>query len=121
MIDHSGVSVSDVARGETFYHAALAPLGYTLLMDGEQYAGFGVAPKPHFGIGQGKPNVPPIYVAFRGESRALVDAFYRPAMASRGSDNGAPGPRPHYHSHCYGALVLDPDGHNIEAVCDTAE
>ena len=59
MIDHSGVSVSDVAKSKAFYRAALAPLGYTLLMEWEQSAGFGVAPKPDFWIGQGKPNVPP--------------------------------------------------------------
>jgi hypothetical protein len=46
-----------------------------------------------------------------------VDAFYRAALAAGGRDNGAPGPRPHYHEHYYGAFVLDPDGHNIEAVC----
>jgi catechol 2,3-dioxygenase-like lactoylglutathione lyase family enzyme len=121
MIDHSGVSVSDVAKSKAFYRAALAPLGYTLLMEFEQFAGFGVAPKPDFWIGQGKPNVPPIHIAFRAESRAQVDAFYKAAMAAGGSDNGAPGPRPHYHPGYYGAFVLDPDGHNIEAVCHTAE
>jgi catechol 2,3-dioxygenase-like lactoylglutathione lyase family enzyme len=119
MIDHSGVSVSDVAKSKAFYRSALAPLGYTLLMEWEVFAGFGVAPKPDFWIGQGKPNVPPIHIAFRAESRAQVDAFYRAAMAAGGTDNGAPGPRPQYHPHYYGAFVLDPDGHNIEAVCHT--
>ncbi len=121
MIDHSGVTVSDVAKSKAFYRAALAPLGYTLLMEFEQFAGFGVAPKPDFWIGQGKPNVPPIHIAFRADSRAQVDAFYKAAMAAGGSDNGAPGPRPQYHPGYYGAFVLDPDGHNIEAVRHTAE
>jgi catechol 2,3-dioxygenase-like lactoylglutathione lyase family enzyme len=119
MIDHSGVSVSDVARSKAFYRAALAPLGYTMLMEFEQFAGFGVAPKPDFWIGQDKPNVPPIHIAFRAESRAQVDAFYRAAMGAGGKDNGAPGLRPQYHPDYYGAFVLDPDGHNIEAVCHT--
>ncbi|HSC12721.1 MAG TPA: VOC family protein, partial [Rhodanobacteraceae bacterium] len=35
--------------------------------------------------------------------------------------NGKPGLRPHYHAHYYGAFVFDPDGHNIEAVCHSAE
>ena len=39
MIDHSGVSVSDVAKSKVFYRTALAPLGYTLLMEFEQFAG----------------------------------------------------------------------------------
>ncbi|TCV93198.1 hypothetical protein EC912_10558 [Luteibacter rhizovicinus] len=46
-----------------------------------------------------------------------VDAFYRAAMAAGGTDNGPPGLRSHYHEHYYGAFVLDPDGHNVEAVC----
>jgi catechol 2,3-dioxygenase-like lactoylglutathione lyase family enzyme len=117
MIDHTGVTVSDIARSKTFYRAALAPLGYELLMEWEEFAGFGVAPKPDFWIGAGTPNRPPIHVAFRAETRAQVDGFYKAAMATGGKDNGPPGPRPHYHANYYGAFVLDPDGHNIEAVC----
>jgi catechol 2,3-dioxygenase-like lactoylglutathione lyase family enzyme len=117
MIDHTGVSVSDVARAKAFYRAALAPLGYAMLMDFEQFAGFGVAPKPDFWIGHGVPNGPRVHVAFRADSRAIVDAFYKAAIAAGGRDNGPPGPRPHYHDNYYGAFVLDPDGHNIEAVC----
>jgi catechol 2,3-dioxygenase-like lactoylglutathione lyase family enzyme len=119
MIDHTGVSVSDVAKSKAFYRAALAPLGYSLLMEFEQFAGFGVAPKPDFWIGQGVPNAPRVHVAFRAETRAQVDAFHRAAMAAGGRDNGPPGLRPHYHDNYYGAFVLDPDGHNVEAVCHT--
>ena len=120
MIDHTGVGVSDVAKSKAFYRAALAPLGYALIMEGEEYAGFGVPPKPDFWLGEGKPNVPPVHVAFRADTRAQVDAFYKAAIASGGRDNGAPGLRPHYHANYYGAFVLDPDGHNIEAVCHAA-
>jgi catechol 2,3-dioxygenase-like lactoylglutathione lyase family enzyme len=120
MIDHTGLTVSSVATSKGFYRAALAPLGYTVLMEWEQYAGFGLPPKPDFWIGEGEPNVPPIHVAFRAESRAAVDAFYKAAIAAGGKDNGAPGLRPHYHANYYGAFVFDPDGHNIEAVCHTS-
>ena len=41
-------------------------------------------------------------------------------MAAGGRDNGPPGLRPHYHKDYYGAFVLDPDGHNIEACCHTS-
>jgi len=44
-------------------------------------------------------------------------AFYARALAAGGRDNGPPGLRPHYHANYYAAFVLDPDGHNIEAVC----
>ena len=52
--------------------------------------------------------------------RAAVDAFHREALAAGGTDNGAPGLRPHYHPNYYAAFVLDPDGHRIEAVCHGA-
>jgi catechol 2,3-dioxygenase-like lactoylglutathione lyase family enzyme len=84
-------------------------------------AGFGEPPKPDFWIGQGAPNKPPIHIAFQVSRRALVDAFYHAALAAGGRDNGAPGLRPQYHPDYYGAFVLDPDGHNIEAVCHTLE
>ena len=124
MIDHTGVTVSNFQASKEFYLRALAPIGYSLIREvaasvtgRNDAAGFGVAPQSDFWIGSGSPNVPPIHVAFRVNSRALVDAFYKAALAAGGRDNGAPGPRPHYHPGYYGAFVLDPDGHNIEAVC----
>ena len=124
MIDHTGVSVSDIAKSKAFYRATLAALGYQMIMElsaaetgGFEGAGFGVPPKPDFWIGNGRPNEPRVHVAFRADSRAQVDAFYRLGLAAGGRDNGAPGLRPHYHPNYYGAFVLDPDGHNIEAVC----
>jgi len=128
MIDHTGVVVSDFQRSKRFYTKALAPIGYSLLLEvsaaqtgHHDAAGFGVPPKPDFWIGSGTPNVPPVHVAFRVPNRSLVLAFYEAAIAAGGRDNGAPGLRPHYHPNYYGAFVLDPDGHNIEAVCHTPE
>lgn len=124
MIDHTGVVVSDYARSKAFYLAALAPIGYTLLAEipasvtgHVDVAGFGEAPKPDFWISSGSPNKPPVHIAFRVSTRTTVDAFHAAAIAAGGMDNGAPGLRPHYHPNYYGAFVLDPDGHNIEAVC----
>lgn len=128
MIDHTGISASDFARSKAFYTKALAPIGYQLLMEfpaavtkSVDVAGFGVPPQPDFWLAQGAPNKPPIHVAFRVDKRAQVDAFYKAAIAAGGRDNGPPGPRPHYHPNYYGAFVLDPDGHNIEAVCHAPE
>lgn len=124
MIDHTGVVVSDFNKSKAFYTQALAPIGYAMLMElpasvtgHTDVAGFGEAPKPDFWISQGSANNPPMHIAFRASSRAAVDAFYRAAMEAGGTDNGSPGLRPHYHPNYYGAFVLDPDGHNIEAVC----
>jgi catechol 2,3-dioxygenase-like lactoylglutathione lyase family enzyme len=123
MIDHVGFPVSDYARAKTFYVQALAPLGYALIMEVNQIendapaAGFGVDGKPDFWIGGEGGLERPLHVAIVAQSRAGVDAFYRAALAAGGKDHGAPGPRPQYHAHYYAAFVLDPDGHNIEAVC----
>ena len=123
MLDHVGFPVSDYARSKAFYEKALAPLGYSLVMEVAQTetdhpaAGFGANGKPAFWIGgEGSLNKP-IHIAIAARDRATVDAFYRAALAAGGKDNGAPGLRPHYHPNYYGAFVLDPDGHNIEAVC----
>ncbi len=121
MIDHTGVSASNFAASKAFYAAALAPLGYRIEMELEGAAGFGEPGKPDFWLARGAPQVPPVHVAFRARSRALVDAFYKAAMAAGGRDNGGPGLRPHYHPNYYGAFVLDPDGNNIEAVCHAPE
>lgn len=124
MIDHIGIRVSDAEKSRQFYNKALAPIGYTLLMEvpkeytnGITVLGYGVAPKPDFWVSGGGANRPATHIAFRVNSRAEVDGFYKAAMAAGGKDNGAPGLRPHYHENYYGAFVLDPDGHNVEAVC----
>lgn len=124
MIDHTGLQVKDPVRSRKFFDAALAPLGYEMMMEipkeytgGAAVFGYGVPPKADFWVSEGKPNDPKIHVAFRADDRRQVDAFYAAAMAAGGTDNGKPGPRPHYHANYYGAFVLDPDGHNIEAVC----
>jgi catechol 2,3-dioxygenase-like lactoylglutathione lyase family enzyme len=128
MIDHIGLSVSDYRKSRDFYVNALGAIGYRLLAEfpasvtgSTDVAGFGQPPKPDFWIHVGTPNKPPVHVAFRVDARALVDEFHAAALAAGGKDNGGPGPRPHYHENYYGAFVLDPDGHNVEAVCHEAE
>jgi catechol 2,3-dioxygenase-like lactoylglutathione lyase family enzyme len=125
MLDHAGFPVSDYARSKAFYLQALAPLGYALVMEVQQdendspAAGFGIHGKPDFWIGGEGGLQRPIHIAIAAPNRAAVDAFHRAALAAGGKDNGGPGLRPHYHPNYYAAFVLDPDGHNIEAVCHT--
>ena len=118
-IDHIGICVADYARARAFYEAALAPLGLSVMMEfpgGGSSCGFGRAGKPAFWVSAGTKISPPLHVAFAAPSREAVDAFYQAALAAGAADNGAPGVRAHYHPNYYGAFVLDPDGHNIEAV-----
>jgi len=126
MLDHIGFGTSDYARSRAFYEKALAPLGISVMMEvtvemSGSYAGvgFGRDHKPFFWIGNNPPLTGQLHVAFAAADRAAVDAFYRAALAAGGADNGPPGIRAHYHPSYYGAFVIDPDGHNIEAVCHT--
>jgi catechol 2,3-dioxygenase-like lactoylglutathione lyase family enzyme len=129
VIDHIGFPVSDYARSKAFYALALAPLGYGLVMeiDGAHTesnapaAGFGHAGKPDLWIGGEGELKRPLHVAIVAVDRASVDAFHVAALHAGGRDNGTPGLRPHYHANYYAAFVLDPDGHNIEAVCHAGD
>jgi len=123
MFDHTGLSASDFDRAKTFYDAALAPLGVSLLFSvpvehtgGTKVVGYG-RDRPRFWLHEGSAQKPAVHVAFSAENRATVDAFYKAAIGAGGKDNGKPGLRPNYHENYYAAFVLDPDGNNIEAVC----
>ena len=130
MIDHTGVVVSDFETSKAFYSTALGAIGLTLLMEfpaavtgGTSVAGFGEPDtlaqglSPEFWLAHGTPGSTPVHIAFRVSTHSKVVAFHKAALGAGGRDNGAPGPRPQYHPTYYGAFVLDPDGHNIEAVC----
>lgn len=127
MIDHYTLLVSDIEQAKAFYLAALAPLGYELVMEitREMYAelpvektcGLGVKGKPDLWLRPTTDALAPTHIAFRAEDHAQVDAFHAAALAAGATDHGAPGPRPHYHAAYYGAFVLDADGNNVEAVC----
>jgi len=121
ILDHIGLAVRDFAKSRAFYLAALAPLGIGIVKEGDGFAGFNREGKGGFWISSGGQPAAPIHVAFAAKDRAEVRAFYDAALAAGGRDNGAPGLRPQYHADYYGAFVLDPDGHNIEAVCQAPE
>ena len=121
IIDHIGLSVSDYARSKAFFAKALAPLGIMLVKEVEGWAGFGRSGVPQFWFGKGEKPQQPMHVAFAAENRAQVRAFYQAALEAGGTDNGPPGIRTIYHPNYYGAFVIGPDGHNVEAVCHRAE
>jgi len=118
MLDHVTIGVRDIERSKKFYDRALLPLGITRLYgEGERFAGYGIRSKAFFWIGMRETSQIGAHIAFSTNHRAIVDRFYEEAVAAGGRDNGPPGTRPNYHRNYYGAFVLDPDGHNIEAVC----
>src|SRR3954470_10493631 len=122
MIDHMTLRVRDYGKSQAFYLAALAPLGYEVIMEWEGFIGLGVNKKPDFWIAAAEDRkYSQLHIAFRARTHEQVDAFYQAAIKAGAKDNGGPGPRPDYHPNYYGAFVLDPDGHNIEACCHEKE
>ena len=118
MLDHVTIGVNDIELAKRFYDRALRPLGIERLYgDGTTFAGYGADNRAFFWIGLRDEIQTGAHVAFAAPDRKTVDVFYAEALAGGGRDNGKPGLRPHYHADYYGAFVLDPDGHNIEAVC----
>ena len=115
MLDHISLRVQDHSRAVAFYRAALAPLGYRVLMEYPGAAGLG-AGMPDFWLMATEQPINPTHVAFSAD-RATVDAFHAAALSAGGTDNGPPGLRADFHPHYYGAYVRDPEGNNVEVVC----
>jgi catechol 2,3-dioxygenase-like lactoylglutathione lyase family enzyme len=118
MLDHLAIGVRDLAASRAFYEAALAPLGFGVVMEGGDRVALGPPARPIFWLVDREPAAG-IHVAFQATDRERVDAFHAAALAAGGDDNGRPGLRPQYHPHYYGAFIHDPDGNNAEAVCHT--
>ncbi|MEA2443507.1 MAG: hypothetical protein QOJ12_799 [Thermoleophilales bacterium] len=125
MLDHVAVNVSDMPRSRVFYEAALAPLGYRVVMEPPGRVGLFPPRGESAAVGSfwitDRVPVTAGHIAFTAPDRATVDAFHAAGLEAGGTDNGAPGPRPIYHENYYGAFVLDPDGINVEAVCHLPE
>jgi catechol 2,3-dioxygenase-like lactoylglutathione lyase family enzyme len=121
MFDHIGFAVRDLDKTRAFYTAALAPPGLAIRYEQDDTVAFGPPGKWALWF-YGKADGPTgIHIALTAVTRARVDAFHAAALAAGAKDNGAPGLRPHYHPNYYGAFVIDPDGHNLEAVCHAHE
>ncbi|HKN00424.1 MAG TPA: VOC family protein [Candidatus Binataceae bacterium] len=122
MLGHLSLGVNDLSKSAAFYDAILAPLGYVRVWStGSVAIGYGEAGKgdklalfarPNQAIAPG----PGFHLAFNAPNRSAVDAFHAAAIANGGTDNGAPGLRPHYGPNYYAAFVIDPDGYKLEAV-----
>ena len=117
MFDHIGLGVTDLAASKAFFLKALQPLGVGVVMEGPYGVGLGKPGKPSLWLSPTQEKPSRLHIAITADSRAQVDAFHQAALAAGGTDNGPPGLRPHYHPNYYGAFVIGPDGHNVEAVC----
>jgi len=131
MLNHVGIKVKNVARAKAFYDGALKPLGLTVQYDftvgsKKRFVGYGTSiGKTCLWIGKSvgvtAKLAGPVHIAFTATSRKKVDAFYRAAIAAGAKSNGQPGLRKEYTPTYYAAFVIDPDGNNVEAVCNRAQ
>jgi catechol 2,3-dioxygenase-like lactoylglutathione lyase family enzyme len=121
IIDHIGLAVSDYAKSLEFFRRALNPLGIELIMEVEGWAGFGKGGKPELWFGTHTVPQQSVHLAFLADTRRQVREFYAAALEAGAHDNGPPGIRAVYHPNYYGAFVIGPDRHNIEAVCHLPE
>ncbi len=126
MFSHIFVGVSDFDRALAFYGPLLAALGLKLrFCDRERpWAGWqsNPGPRPLFLIGAPYDRMAPArgngqMVAWLAESREQVDTAYAAALQNGGTSEGAPGLRPEYHAHYYGAYFRDPDGNKLCVAC----
>lgn len=127
MIDHISFYATDYAATKNFYLACLGALGYEIQFEStmaedpdlpdRKICAFGPPGKTLFWIIETKQASSPRHLAFSAGDRKAVTAFHIAALGAGGTDHGAPGLRPEYHEHYFGAFALDPDGNNVEAVC----
>jgi catechol 2,3-dioxygenase-like lactoylglutathione lyase family enzyme len=117
MYDHIGLKTKDIDASVRFYGAALAPLGCELCSHDESGAGFGPPGEPALWLYPASDEGSRVHIAFRAPDRAAVDRFHSGGLAAGGRDNGAPGLRADYSPDYYAAFLIDPDGNNVEAVC----
>ncbi|MEJ0067350.1 MAG: VOC family protein [Caulobacteraceae bacterium] len=122
VIDHVSVGSNDIGRARAFYLPVLATLGLRIVAEeAGRYCDFGTD-SVAFSVetpvnGQAASPGNGMHVCFAAANRAAVTAFHAAALAAGGRDAGAPGPRPNYGEHYFGAFAFDLDGNKIEACC----
>jgi catechol 2,3-dioxygenase-like lactoylglutathione lyase family enzyme len=127
MLDHIILTVSDFKRSIAFYKKALKPLGITDFVDYDgtdghpDLKGFGTDDRYFFWLKEGMPNPAAIHVGFAAGSQAMVNAFFKAAIAAGGRKKTAPAIQHQYTPTYYETWVLDPDGYDIEVVNKTGQ
>ena len=122
ILSHVSLGTNRFEEAVAFYDRVLATLGVGRVMDlsAERAVAYGRA-FPEFWVqapcdGQRAQAANGVHVAFLAASPQQVQAFHAAALAAGGTDDGAPGPRPHYGPQYWGCFVRDLDGHKIEAM-----
>jgi catechol 2,3-dioxygenase-like lactoylglutathione lyase family enzyme len=129
MFSHIVVGASDFDRALAFYRPLMDVLGVQarFCQLERPWAGWQSSPdvRPLFLIGRPFDGGPPSpgngqMVAFLAQDRAMVVRAHEVALQNGGSSEGAPGLRPEYHPHYFGAYFRDPDGNKLCVACHRA-
>lgn len=130
MFSHIFIGVGDFDRALAFYQPVMASLGLEQRFcdRSRPWAGWQTpgSIRPLFLIGtpydgQSHEAGNGQMVAFGAADRATVDRVYQVALANGGISEGAPGLRPEYHPHYYGAYFRDTEGNKLCLACHAAE
>jgi catechol 2,3-dioxygenase-like lactoylglutathione lyase family enzyme len=123
MISHLTVGSNDVARSRRFYDATMDALGLARVHEARDAVAYARIPRsfpwiwvmpPFDGLPATRGNG--THIAFLAGNDKHVADFHAAALANGGSDEGAPGLRPHYAADYFAAYVRDPDGNKLQAV-----
>jgi catechol 2,3-dioxygenase-like lactoylglutathione lyase family enzyme len=118
LIDHIGVRVGDIGAASRFYDAVFKALGHSRCYAAPDLIGYGSDGQAFFWLHRSEAGMSGVHIAFAASDLQSVEAFHAAGLAARGSDNGAPGPRPDYGTSYFAAVLLDPAGNNVEAICN---
>lgn len=126
MYSHTTLGTNDWKRAKPFWEAVSTVLELPELFIHDGGVAYGTLTGEKLFIGPTFDGQPATFgngthIAFLAKNRALVDAFHAAALANGGTDEGAPGLRPHYHPNYYGAYIRDPDGNKLQAVCHSSK
>jgi catechol 2,3-dioxygenase-like lactoylglutathione lyase family enzyme len=113
MFHHVSVEVSDLERSARFYDALLAPLGWRRVTDAADTIGYG-RDDPMLVVSRGRAHPGSVRICFAAPAIPAVKAAWEAGVAAGGTDEGAPGTRPHERLGHYSAHLGDPDGHRLE-------
>jgi len=119
LFNHVQIKVKDLNVSRSFYEPLMSVLGYNVVLNIENSViGYGTSVHDMFEIRQADASCPlsvSVHLAFNAPTKEAVDAFFDAAINAGAKPNGEPGYR-EYEEGYYAAFIIDPDGHNIEAV-----
>jgi catechol 2,3-dioxygenase-like lactoylglutathione lyase family enzyme len=117
VLDHVGFDVSSLSRSARFYDAVFFALGTRRAHQSRQAIAYGDNGASFWIVERGRRPEPGYgHVALKASGKAAVEAAHAAGLANGGSDDGAPGPRPHYGRRYFAGYLRDPDGLRVEIV-----